>query len=276
MPPLLVSELPPEYHGRKTLILGGGPSAPAQVGKIRLTDDWLVISANAHGFKLLGDRVDLVWCKDNVHTETKHPMEPVVRAGGKPVMGLQYWADYRAPEWPIRGNSGQMAIGVPAMLKAPVIVLAGFDCYQGGTYFHSPKAANVSNGRSGAHWAGRFRNLSVTLQGANIRAFDPIPLRFFPKYNPRERFPDPRVPVSLQHYASYATFTVQVLRPFRSMHTTRTEVPAGTLLACHEAEAAMYIRLGVGRAVGKVPQVPASKDQSTIRRILRSRIAIGR
>lgn len=112
----------------------GAESLPEQA-KV-LGDDWIAISANEHGVKLLGDRVDYIVALDNIPQK--------VHDIGPPVIGIYLWAQYRLCNFWDAGNSGIQAAWVAHAMGCNPIVIAGADCYQNGTYFWDKNA--VSSG----------------------------------------------------------------------------------------------------------------------------------
>lgn len=243
-PRRLVTDLYGMQLGRPAIIVGGGPSAPEQLEQIRGNASFLVISANGHAAKL-GLQADYVFCKDHVHTETKQLMEPCVRPLGAPIVSHLYWAEYRTPKWPVQGNSGMQAIALAAMLGCAPIIPIGFDCYQEGTYFHDPKAKNVSAGKKPGYWQNRYGRLKLRLEGAAIRSVGgPLTATFEP-YNRHERFPAPVIPHALQHYATLETVVAIAKRDFPLLGDPQCTVPKGTAFAASRPEFEAYHRANV-------------------------------
>lgn len=161
------------HAGRPAIVIGGGPSAPRLLEQLKpVHREMVVISANGHAWKL-GLGAHYIVCKDNVHTETKQKMEELLRPLGAPIIARHYWADYRLASWPIQGNSGQMALGVAAMMGCAPIFPVGFDCYVGPTYFHAPDVDNVSRGITESMWRSRYQRLQAKLATADIRLLEP-------------------------------------------------------------------------------------------------------
>lgn len=190
------------HFGQPIIVIGGGPSAPGQWAS--LPAPWreaaVKVFANGHGFKL-GLEPDFIVCKDDVHTETKQRMEPMLRAHGDyPIVAPHPWADYIMQGWPSQGNSGQLAIALAAMMGGWPVIPVGFDCYQNGTYFHAPDAPNVSLGRLESAWRHGMTRLMRRLDGAVIRALDGVMARMFPRFDPAEVLPEPRIPAIFDKY----------------------------------------------------------------------------
>lgn len=197
-----VESLYAKHLGRPVIVIGGGPSAPSQLAYVlaRLRGDPVYIFANDHGFKL-GLVPDYIVCKDEVHTETKERMEPRLRAHGNyPILARYPWADIVLTNWPTQGNSGQLAIAVAALVGGTPIIPVGIDCYQQGTYFHSPNEKNVSGGRRESLWRSSMTRMMLRLEGAVIRPPDGILALMFRKYDPTETFPEPKVPAIFDRY----------------------------------------------------------------------------
>lgn len=201
----------------------------------------VIISANGHAPKL-GLQPDYVFCKDHAHTETRESMQALLRPLGVPIVSRQYWADYRAPMWPIQGNSGQMALGLGVLLGCAPVIVIGFDCYQNGTYFHDPDAKNVSHGRLASHWQLRYNRLADKLAASSIRFVDRAFIRAFPSYDPAETFGPPHIPPALQQYRDLKVYTARALRDFGLRFDPRATVPAGTVFAISAFEAGHHLR----------------------------------
>ena len=197
-----VETLYAKHIGRPIIVIGGGPSAPAQwMGLPDSTkEDAVLVFANGHGFKL-GLKPDYIVCKDDVHTETNKPMEPQLRAHGNyPILARFEWADYVMVKWPTQGNSGQLAIAAAALMGGKPIIPIGFDCFQGDTYFHSHNAKNVSHGRSDGVWRSSMTRMMLRLEGAVIRPPSGLLTFTFRTYNPSERLPAPVIPAVFDRY----------------------------------------------------------------------------
>ena len=207
VPARLVSDLLWAHPGRPCIIVGGGPSTPDQLAQIKGDKPWMFIAANGHAFRL-NLRPDYVFCKDDISTETKRPMEPTVRRPGIPVIGRHFWTDYRVAEWPITGNSGQHAIAIAALMGCAPIVPIGFDGYQNGTYWYDRTTTNVSLGRHVGHWESRFKTLAAKLKGAVVRTVGGPATKAWARYSPTEIVPIPTLPVLLEKYQSMPAYRV--------------------------------------------------------------------
>jgi hypothetical protein len=250
-PGVLVAELYGKHRGIPILVVGGGPSAPdelAAIGRERVKA-MIVISANSHAWQL-GLRPDYTFCKDHLHTETKQPMEVLVRAGGAPVVSMQYWADYRCARWPIQGNSGQHAIALAAMMGGAPIIPIGIDCFQGATYFHTPNVRNVSLGRPAGYWKSRMQRLEGRLIGAMIRPVSGPLGDVFPRYKPFEDV-KASIPTIFDLYADCPTMYVKATRRFVLPQDPRAEIPPGFVMPVTPLEHALFTRQGVAVSVGR-------------------------
>jgi hypothetical protein len=249
----LVADLYEKHAGVPALIVGGGPSAPAQLAMVHgKLGDPIVISANGHAFKL-GLEPDYVFCKDHIHTETKERMEWLLRPHGVPIVTRNYWGDYRCAGWTYTGNSGSQALALAALMGCAPIVPIGFDGYQNGTYFHDLKAKNVSQGFTEGHWRMRYSRLRQRLEGAEIRVLPGSMLaQTFPLITSGPY--KPVVPVNLRHYEGLQTRYVRALSTFQMPFDGRVAVPAGVVFPVSDGERAHYLRLGVAEdyRVGKV------------------------
>ncbi len=239
----LASDLYARHLRRPAVVIGGGPSAPRLLELLRpIHRDMVVISANAHAWRL-GLNADYIVCKDNVHTETKQFMEPLLRGYEAPIIARHYWADYRLPQWPIQGNSGQMALGVAALMGCSPIFPIGFDCYQTGTYFHDLTAKNVSRGIRDSQWRTRYQRLAAKLVTADIRLLEPSPLTAaFPLYDPHAAPRDWCIPPVLAPYRTMQTYYGRARHPFPMKHEAGVEVPTGYVFPMDADELAFYTR----------------------------------
>lgn len=236
----LVSALYRAHEGRPAIVVGGGPSAPAQLEQLRHLDA-VIVSANAHAWKL-GLGAHFIACKDHRHTESKLEMEGLLRPYGVPIVSRHHWADFRLTQWPIQGNSGQIALGLAVLMGCRPVIPIGFDCYQSGTYFHDADAKNVSNGLRPTMWTMRYRRMAGKLEMSPIRVF-PGPLRdaFLPLDAPLGPV---HMPVSLQRYETMRTYFVRALQPFSSKHDGNVTVPEGYTFPVDEAECRYYREAG--------------------------------
>ncbi len=263
----LVSALYGAHTGRQILVVGGGPSAPSQLRQLSL-DNLIVISANAHAFKL-GLTPDYIVCKDHQHTETKQFMEPALRPYGVPIVTRNHWGDFRIPHWPAQGNSGAMAIGLAALMGASLIVPIGMDGYQAGTYFHDLDAPNVSAGRPSGHWKSRFDRLRARLDGAVIRPVDGLMLQTFPAYKPGALLPKARIPFAFEMYKDMKAYHVAALPNCRELFDPRVEIPLGFVFPASADEARKLFNANRAVIPGDVPPAAETRAINRHQQILR-------
>lgn len=234
--PQLVGSVAMTMTGFPVVVMGGGPSLPMQLATLR-HDVVAWISANEHGARYR--QADYIVCVDQVHCETKESMEKRLRPFRVPIVSPLQWADYRLPEWELQCNSGLVSVFLAYLLGACPIIVAGVDCYQGGTYWHDASAASVSNGRPESFFLDRAAELRDAMPGAVVRPMGGVLTRLWTPYNPAEYF-DPfgyRVPEKVQQAA------VQLAQqPFRARQgfnwRGREHIPTGGRLWLTEAEAA--------------------------------------
>ncbi len=262
-PGVLVSELYERHAGSLIIVVGGGPSAPQQLELLRgHLEDAIIVSANYHAWGL-GLTPHYTFCKDHEHTEMKVPMEGIVRRNGVPVVTRHYWGDYRAAHWPVAGNSGMMAIALAVMMGGTPVVPIGIDCFQDSTYYHSPRAKNVSLGRGLAYWHVRLNRLRVRLDGGLIRVLGGPMGTVFPPFRPHLMLPPRSMPPQLRAYADMPTYHVRTLRAFQTPFDARVEIPAGIVLPVDLSEYRRFTRLGLAEPVGdRVPPVDGGRPPS--------------
>jgi hypothetical protein len=240
----LVSDLYGAHKGRPILVIGGGPSTPAAYEALRNIHDWLIIGANAHAYKL-GLTPTYVFCKDDISTETKLPMEPTVRRPGVEVIGRHFWCDYRCQRWPISGNSGQMAIAAAALMGGCPIVPIGMDGFQKTVYFHSPGGTNVSLGRPIGYWDSRFKRLSEVLKGAVVRAVSGPPLAGWSRFDPGEELPKLRIPPIFDSYQNVKVYQVRTKNIRKVLKFGHVTIPNRTVIAVDAQEKAALAKMGL-------------------------------
>lgn len=142
---------------RPGIVIGGGPSAPAQIEKC--PTDAIVVSANDHGFKLRA--CDFIASLDRI--------EQRVRAHDVPLVSRHLFADYRVLQ-PPQPNSGILGAWLLRLLGCSPIYLVGMDCYDGQTYFHDPAAKSSGFAQSPREHLERWRAFLKAFPG-NYAAF---------------------------------------------------------------------------------------------------------
>lgn len=188
----LINEVALAHASQSIVVMGGGPSLPDAMRQIARPD--VLISANEHG-AMLGP-VDYIVSVDHTHQRLNIPMRDALRPFGRPVIGPRAWADYRIPDYVSRGNAGMNAMWVAQILGAWPLIVAGIDCYQGGTYYHDAEAESTSVGRPQKQFDEKLEALRAELT-CPVRIVGDGPLtRFWPRYDPAETFgafqPDPQ------------------------------------------------------------------------------------
>lgn len=255
--PWLLSKLVDAGVGRMAVIIGGGPSVKSDLKQIPGIAQALIISANEHAFhtKL---RADYIWCKDHRRIfpgwQAKHApkefMEPRLRKYGVPIVGPNYWCDYRAIEWPLpQFNSGQQAIAFAALLGCAPIVAVGMDCFEGATYFHDPDAPNISKGRPRGYWVSRLERLRQALPSAPIRGCSGILRATFGAYNPAKHPVPGPVPAILHRYVKMPTLWVRTRREFQDAKDKFAIIPKGYVIPTNAAEGGRLIKTGLAERV---------------------------
>lgn len=163
------------HEGAVAVVMGGGPSLPEQVAG--LPDDWLWISANQHGARLRW--ADYIVCVDDIRDKLTGLKAPVISA--------QPWADIRLLERPQYPYSGQYAVWVAWLLGARLVLLAGMDLYQTGTYWHDRAAHSSATLRP---YDGHLRGWQQVRLPVPIRALGGPLAAVFGAYDPAEVLPD--------------------------------------------------------------------------------------
>ena len=252
--PWLVSQLIDSGAGRMAIIVGGGPSAPSDLKKIPHAGKALIISANSHAFKLKL-KPDYIWCKDHIRIfpgymergNKREYMERELRPYGVPIVGPNFWCDYRAIDWPLtQFNSGQQALAFAMLLGCAPIVPIGMDCFTGDTYFHDKEAANVSRGRKPGYWVSRMQKLRAALGQPNpLRGVSGLALQTFGEYrSDRHLVPGP-IPHILSRYVNMGTVWIRTRKEFQDSREKFAMIPAGYVLPSNKDEMGRLRKLGL-------------------------------
>jgi hypothetical protein len=255
--PWLVSKLLDSGVGRMGIVVCGGPSAPADLKKIPHVEQAVIVSANAHAFKLKL-KPDYIWCKDHIRIypgyllrgAVREHMEKELRRYGVPIVGPNFWCDYRAIDWQLtQFNSGQQALAFLTLLGCAPIVPVGMDCFIGDTYFHDKGAANISCGRKPGYWTSRIQKLKRALPGAPIRGISGPVRDIFGEYR-LDRHPVP-APISplLERYANMPTVWLKTRREFQDSREKFAVIPKGYVMASNKAEADRLVRVGAAERI---------------------------
>jgi len=191
----LLAELALRYAGRAGVAMGGGESLPEQVA--RCPDDAIYVSANQHGALLRA--VDFIVSIDGNEAD--------VRPHGAPVIGRRVWCDYRIQDWQDFHYCGPTAAWVLRVLGCHPVILAGMDCYQGGTYHHDPAARSTGRLVSREEHVQHWRNLVPHMLGTAVRSCGGPTAEIFPLWDPHEVLPDYVAPADVR--------AMQAMRPRR-------------------------------------------------------------
>lgn len=184
------SELIHTQIGRPGVAMGGGVSLPEQAA--RAPAGAVFVSANQHGC-FLRPCDYIVACDDLSVRGFKHPDGRTVRIrdlATKIISSRRSMADYHVVNTPVN-NSGMVAAwALWAMGCAPVL-LAGMDCFQGGTYFHDRGGKSSGTHLQLVHHLNKWRKLRAAIPAAPLRSLGGPLLELFPAYDPAELFPAP-------------------------------------------------------------------------------------
>ena len=222
-----------DKHPGTILVVGGGPSVTEDLASLHSSfKPSCVISANAHGFKQKRFKPDYIVCVDHLHSETKEPMEKLLRPHRVPIITRQWWGDYRIPNRPayLRLNSGLSAVAIGVLMGGNPVLVTGLDCYTGATYFHNE---DVLTCQSSVAWP-RFERQILRLQqlaaSANIRPMSGPLTEAFPAYDRDEVFEAPFVTQmrKIKEYKAYAT---------TAFRWNLADLPAGARFPVSEKEA---------------------------------------
>lgn len=129
----------------RAVVMGGGPSLPAQLDLCPGRASAIYFSANHHGASLVG--CDYIVALDKI--------EPLVRPFGVPIVSRHMFGDYRILTSPAP-NSGIAAAWLAALMGCGPIFIAGMD--MGGAYFHDP-AAKSGVGFTREQHLGQWRSM---------------------------------------------------------------------------------------------------------------------
>jgi len=181
-----VSDLSHKHYGQPAIILGGGMSLPTQVayalarmgaqGKHAIR-----ISCNQHG--LVWGQCDYVVVVDR-HVTADYFTFPdgshrKLRDFGAPIIAPKGEADYRIEQQALPGSGIMGAWSAWVMGCAPIIC-CGMDFYQGGTYFHDPKAESTGTRRTVEDQLNRWARLPQMCRGDSFRSVDFPLAQLFP------------------------------------------------------------------------------------------------
>lgn len=219
------------HRGRAALVMGGGPSMPAQLG--REPEGSVYISANQHGCLLRP--CDYIVALDHWGPKRRfrHPdgRELLLHELGAPVISVKREdAQIRIFEKPT-ANSGVVAAWVAWVMGCAPILLGGMDCYASGTYFHDAKA--LSSGTA-VHVEGHLSRWQKLLQWAPDGMFRALggPLtQLFREYDPAE----PVEPIAARTGPLPGTAGHRIVLT-KSIFLGRVRVPSGVELEMSAGE----------------------------------------
>jgi hypothetical protein len=187
----LALELIHKHVGRPAVVCGGGESLPAQLK--RCPQDAVYISANQHGCIAhldghLARLPDYVMVVDGIEGKTWPRPDGstyTLRHFGVPIISPRPAGDYWLFEQCMPG-SGLMAAWMAWVMGCAPIVLAGIDCYQGGTYFHDREARSSGRSITIQRHLERWGQLLVHAPGGQFRSLGGPLAKLFPSYSPDE------------------------------------------------------------------------------------------
>jgi hypothetical protein len=181
----LFGDLVLQHAGRTAVVMGGGPSLTEHLA--RCPKNALYLSCNEHG--VMARHADYIVAMDTIDEK--------LRLFCRPVIGRRPFCDYRLPNWQDIGNTGPSAAWVAWALGARLILLAGMDCYVGGTYHHDPDAKSTSNLKTLETHLSEWEELKRRIPQANIRSLGGPTADIFIRWDPEEQFPEYQAPAQL-------------------------------------------------------------------------------
>jgi hypothetical protein len=185
-----LSDLIHAHAGRPGMAMGGGVSLPANVAAAPANT--VFASANQHGAFLR--RCDYIICCDDFSVKRfKHPDGRMVhlRDLGTPIISPRRGvADFWMTKAPIN-NSGITAAWVLWAMGCAPILLAGMDCFLGGTYFYDARAKSTGTHLALPHHLHKWQKLKAMLPTAPLRSMGGPLETLFPAYDPVEVFAPP-------------------------------------------------------------------------------------
>lgn len=198
-------------------------SLPAAMQRAPSPDEAIYISANHHGVKY--------WpCRYIVHLDDN---EPLLDRYDVPRISPRKTATIRIMEQRVN-QSGMMGAYVAWALGCTPILLAGMDCFQGGTYHDDPKAKSSGTTVRLEDHLSRWRMLRDILAGADVRALGGTVLEhgIFPAHDPLRPAGPPADPAAI--FAEVGGVVVQFGQSFRLRPSF--ELQAGDIIEMPAAE----------------------------------------
>lgn len=244
-----INDLLRQYYGKPALVIGGGPSARADLPK--LTDSGfkpaVVLSANEHGLYQGHYKVDFLVNVDRLHCARKVCMETYLRQFNTPIINAHSWADYRLPDWKMSANSGIVAVAVGCLLGCWPVVVVGVDLFMiGRQYFHdSDTERKAPRPRSAppTHMA-KIRTNEMRRWANNypIRPTSGPLTQYFSEYDPAETFSPPNMVPYRRKIEKTPILWFRGLKEFSFVNNDR--VAPGELVPFTETEAKPYVDRG--------------------------------
>lgn len=254
MPIALWGSLAGRFPG-PILVIGGGPSVSVDLARLDARPV-AVISANAHGFRQSLFPPTHALVLDDHHSVTEESMEALIRPYGAPIIGPNWWADYRMNDWRGGMNSGLTAICAAVLMGGNPVIVTGLDGFAGG-YFHAPSHTRIG-GQDEETVRRQTRTLVQYVGDCPVRPMSGYLLDHFPRFDGAETFgaPPPRPWWVEKAIAAQAVQMVSIRRP-RFVFLV-AKVPHGRRLLMSETEARELevrryaVRRTVGEEVGNV------------------------
>jgi len=226
------------HAGRPAVALGGGASLPLAFipyfNARAIPANALLIDANDHGCTLA--RTGLIRTPDYIASVDR--IEGRLRAWKVPIVSGRNFADIRLPDL-MAFQAGMTAAYVAWVFGCAPIILAGMDCYHGGTYWHEPKGQSSGLRQSVKEHLKRWENIIPVCPGAQFRALNSPLDQLFPPYDPDEP-PQPADAAEIRDRLHGQFKRVRLLRAWMRFK-------AGAVLELPEREAANFVH--GGRAV---------------------------
>jgi hypothetical protein len=211
----LISALYGKYEGKPILVIGGGPSAAADLERIPVDYPACVISANGHGYKQNRFRTDYIVNVDYTYNVGRILMERYLAQFSCPKINRWSWADYRLPEWKFAGDSGFTAVVTANMLGGWPVLVTGLDRFSPGRryFWETADPAKPYKGTSWRppHLQNQLDGLKKALPGACVRPLSGPLTSVFPAWGGVESELPPYTPAEARRPAATG-FRVQAQR----------------------------------------------------------------
>lgn len=245
-----VRDLVHAHVGRPAVVMGGGESLHPTLDLVADPARCVYISANDHGAKALrrrgrsGEALAYVLCLDRIEDRCRRELWADGKTGpvwGVPLVSRHMFADYRLLQNPWR-DSGRAAAWLARLMGCDPIILAGIDCYSGGTYWHDKTAQSAGRFAAPrdhrARWWELFRASPAQYQASYGGLADALP--------PVDVLVAPRPKVSHDLCAELEGRWVEFTRP---AELTGRPFNRGDVIEVKEAEAIAMVKRGDGRIV---------------------------